>query len=180
MSFERMSQGISILPFSSEFCPCLICSSHSPNSSASGSSCSHIFWCRQITSISFQRYDRVTVASRTCSREPFGMTGSVCWKSPPISSVIPPKGSLLSLRSQSIRSQASIAYRCWGTISSHTMHFTARIRSAHMLFFGMQQTDTSDNVSIGILNIECAVHLPGSSRAAMPEDTVQSTIAPSL
>ena len=180
MSSQRMSRGISTLPFSSEFCLCLICSNHSPNASASGSSCSRIFWCRWMTSISFQRCDHVIVVSRTCSHEPLGMTRSVCWKSPPISSMTPPKGWSLSLRSRSVWSKALIACQCWGTISSHTMHFTAHIRSARMLFFGMQQTDTSDNVSIGILNMECAVCPPGSSRVAMPEDAVQRMIAPSL
>ena len=119
------------------------------------------------------------MASRICSGEPFGMTGSVCWKSPPIIRVTPPKGSLLSLRSWKVRSRASMASQRCGTISSHRMHFTTHIKSARKLFFAIQQTDSNDR-SIGILNIECAICPPGSSRAAMLEEAVQRTMVPSL
>ena len=131
-------------------------------------------------SISFQRYDRVMVASRICLDDALRMTGSVCLKSPPISSVTPPKGLSLFLKSQKVRSNASMAYQCCGTISSHRMHFTTRIKSAHKLFLAIQQTDTDDRSSMGILNIECAVRPPGSKRAAILDDAVQRTIMPSL
>lgn len=52
--------------------------------------------------------------------------------------------------------------------------------SAHWLFLGILHTESSCKVSIGILNVECAVRPRGSNRAAIPEDATQMTIAPSL
>ena len=57
------------------------------------------------------------------------------------------------------------------------MHFTAHIRSAHMLFFGMQKADTGDNILIGILNMKCAIHPPESSNAGRCCAKHNSTVA---
>ncbi|KAI0071094.1 hypothetical protein K474DRAFT_674255 [Panus rudis PR-1116 ss-1] len=56
------------------------------------------------------RVDCCNVAFTISSRVPLGMIGSVCWKSPPKTTVIPPKGRGSLRMSRRVRSTASGMY----------------------------------------------------------------------
>ncbi|KAM7507640.1 hypothetical protein LguiA_018093 [Lonicera macranthoides] len=63
--------------------------------------------CKVKICISFQSTERLNDAATICSRTPLGMTGRICLKSPPRTTVIPPNGRELSRMSCKVRLTAS-------------------------------------------------------------------------
>ena len=88
--------------------------------------------------------------------------------------VKPPKGRSTLWTSRSVCSTASTAWRCCA-LTSQMITCAARMNSPQWEFLCIPQTEWSRRLSIGILNIECAVQPPLMSRAKIPEET-QSTI----
>ncbi|PIA42002.1 hypothetical protein AQUCO_02100088v1 [Aquilegia coerulea] len=81
------------------------------------------------------------------------MTGRVCLKSPPRTTVTPPNGSLISRISLSVRSTASTQNLCCIGTSSHIISFALLNNSAWIVCFVTEQTESS-RTSNGILNVE--------------------------
>ena len=114
-------------------------------------------------------------------RDPFLTTGSICRKSPPRTTGLPPNGrsafeGVCSERiSRIVLSKASKHQRWVIGASSHIMREDTCISSASMvplLTLHVLASFTSN----GILNLECAVRPLGKSRDATPEEATASTI----
>ena len=128
--------------------------------------------------MSAQRTDRNSNAETMSSREPLWMTGRICWKSPPKTTVIPLKFQSYTPRmSLHVWSTASAACQCCMVISSQMMSLVAQISDASYpsLEIGQVESWWSD---IGILNVEWAVRPPQRRSVAMLEDATHSTIHP--
>ncbi len=117
------------------------------------------------------------------SRPPLGITGKICRKSPPRTTVFPPKIFLFAcassnyIKSRRVRSTASKARRCSIDTSSQMIRSALHTNSATFICCVMLQVDSSCR-SIGILNLEWAVQPPGSNRDAIPDEATTSTILP--
>ena len=94
--------------------PCLMSNSHWENSVWSGVCCKHMLTCNGSTSIRFHRCDFCKDASMTSAPEPSGITGTICWKSPPNTIVSPLKGLWQSQTSWRVWSRA--LKQCWWAI----------------------------------------------------------------
>ncbi|KAL0700566.1 hypothetical protein Bca4012_056688 [Brassica carinata] len=109
------------------------------------------------------------------------MTGRICLKSPPSKTVIPPKGfceASLSERdkiSRSVRSTASIAWRCAIGASSQTMR-SAWLKKLARTVPVLTSHKVSSYSFKGILNLEWAVRPPGRRRAAIADEATGGTL----
>ncbi len=117
------------------------------------------------------------------SRPPLGTTGKICRKSPPRTTVFPPKifsvayASSNCIKSHRVRSTASKARRCVIGASSQMIKSALRTNSATFICCVMLQVDSSCK-SIGILNLEWAILPPKSNKDAIPDEATVSTILP--
>ncbi len=119
------------------------------------------------------------------SRRPLGTTSKICQKSPPRTTVFPPKifsvtcASSNCIKSRKVQLIASKAQRCIIGASSQMIRSASRTNSATFIYFVMLQVDSSWR-SIGILNLEWVVLLPRSNKDAIPDEATASTILPCL
>ncbi len=117
------------------------------------------------------------------SRLALGTTGKIYQKSPPRTTVFPPKifpvacASSNCIKSRKVRSTTSKARRCIIGASSQMIKSTLRTNSATFIYCVMLQVDSSCR-SIGILNLEWAVLPPGSNKDANLDEATTSTILP--
>ncbi len=117
------------------------------------------------------------------SRPPLGIIGRICKKSPPRTTVFPPKIFLITcassncIKSCKARSTISKAQRCIIGASSQMIRSSLRTNSATFICCVMLQVDSSCR-SIGILNLEWAVLPPRNSKDAIPDEAIASTILP--
>lgn len=127
----------------------------------------------------FHRYEFGSVRSMICDRVPFGKTGSVCRKSPPRRTEIPPNG--FSSRSSTSRKDLSRYSKHRLSLigaSSHMRSDVCFIRSASDVLFFISH-DLLLARSIGILNLKCVVVPEGKSNDAIPEAASARTTFPS-
>jgi hypothetical protein len=100
-------------------------------------------------------FDELTEASTISYLVPFRTTGNICLKSPPKTTVIPPKGlnsfrgSFLDMISRNDQSAASKHHRCIIGASSQIINFAARTRYSLGLSFSIVSDDAS-LISIGL------------------------------
>ncbi len=117
------------------------------------------------------------------SRPPLGTTSKIYRKSPPRTTVFPPKIFLVAsassnyIKSHRVRSTASKVRQCIISASSQMIRLALRTNSATFICCVMLQVDSSCR-SIGILNLEWAVLLPRRSKDAIPDEATASTILP--
>ncbi len=117
------------------------------------------------------------------SRPPLGTTGRICQKSPPRTTVFPPKifsvacASSNCIKSCKVRSIVLKARQCIIGASSQMIRPALRTNSATFICCVMLQVDSSCK-SIGILNLEWAILPPRSSKDAIPNEATASTILP--
>ncbi len=129
---------------------------------------------------------------------PLGKTGKICRKSPPRTTVFPPKilsvacASSNCIKSCRVQLTASKVRRCIIGASSQMIRSTLCTNSATFISYVMLQVDSSCRSigilnlewavldsscrSIGILNLEWAVLLPRSNKNAIPDEVITSTI----
>ncbi len=118
-------------------------------------------------------------------RPPLGTIGKICRKSPPRTTVFPPKIFLVacassnSIKSRRVWSTTSKTQRCIINASSQMIISALHTNSATFICCVMLQVDSSCR-SIRILNLEWAVLSPKSNKDAIPNDTITSTILPCL
>ncbi len=116
---------------------------------------------------------------------PLGITGKICRKSPPRTTVFPPKifsvacASFNYIKSRKVRSTASKARRCIIGASSQMIKSALHTNSATFICCVMLQIDSSCR-SIGILNLEWVVLLPKINKDAIPDEAITSMILPCL
>jgi len=119
------------------------------------------------------------------SRPPLGTIGKICRKSPPRTTVFPPKIFLVAsassnyIKSHRVRSTTLKARRCIIGASSQMIKSALRTNLATFICCVMLQVDSSCR-SIGILNLEWAVLPPKSNKDAIPDEATTSTILPCL
>ncbi len=117
------------------------------------------------------------------SHPPLGTTSKICQKSPPRTTVFPPKifsiacASSNYIKSHKVRSTTSKARRCIINASSQMIRSALRTNSATFICCVMLQVNSLCR-SIGILNLEWAVLLPRSNKDAIPDEATASTILP--
>jgi hypothetical protein len=117
------------------------------------------------------------------SRPPLGITGRICQKSPPRTTVFPPKifsvacASSNCIKSRRVQLTASKAQPCIIGASSQMIRSILRTNLATFICCVMLQVDSSCK-SIGILNLEWAVLPPRSSKDAIHDEAPISTILP--
>ncbi len=117
------------------------------------------------------------------SRPPLGTTGKIYQKSPPKTTVFPPKifsvayASSNCIKSRRVRSIASKARRCIIDASSQMIKSILRTNSTTFICCVMLQVNSSCR-SIRILNLEWAVLQPRSNKDAIPDEATTSTILP--
>ncbi|KAK3821919.1 MAG: hypothetical protein J3Q66DRAFT_267630, partial [Benniella sp.] len=98
------------------------------------------------------------------SRNPLGMTGGICLKSPPKTTIFPPKATLSKTGSTAFMISLSALSN-----ASNTCRFVCRISSPRREL-GLIMHDVVSSTCIGIENLECAVRPPFISNAAIPDD----------
>ncbi len=102
-------------------------------------------------------------------RPPLGTIGRICQKSPPRTTVFPPKIFLVAcassncIKSHRVRSTTSKARRCIIGASSQMIRSTLCTNSATFIYCVMLQVNSSC-ISIGILNLEWTVLLPKATK----------------
>jgi len=117
------------------------------------------------------------------SRPPLGTTSKICQKSPPRTTIFPPKISLVAyassncIKSCKVRSTTSKARQCIIGASSQMIRSALRTNSTTFIYCVMLQVESSCR-SIGILNLEWAVLPPRSNKDAIPDEATASTILP--
>ncbi len=117
------------------------------------------------------------------SRPPLGTTSKICRKSPPRTTVFPPKifpvacASSNFIKSRRVRSTVSKARQCIIGASSQMIRLVLRTNSATFICCVMLQVNSSCR-SIGILNLEWVVLPPKSNKDAIPDEATTSTILP--
>ncbi len=117
------------------------------------------------------------------SRPPLGTIGRICQKSPPRTTVFPPKifsvayASSNCIKSRRVQSIVSKAQRCIIDASSQMIRSTLRTNSATFICYVMLQVDSLCR-SIEILNLEWAVLLPRNNKDAIPNEVTTSMILP--
>ncbi len=117
------------------------------------------------------------------SRPPLRTTSRICQKSPPRTTVFPPKifsvvcASSNCIKSHRVRSTASKAQQCIIGASSQMIILALRTNSSTFICCVMLQVDSSCR-SIGILILEWAVLLPKNNKNAIPDEATTSTILP--
>ncbi len=115
------------------------------------------------------------------SRPPLGTTSKICQKSPPRTTVFPPKilsvayASSNCIKSRRVRSITSKARRCIIGASSQMIRSALRTNLAIFICCVMLQVDSSWR-SIGILNLEWVVLPPRSNKDAILDEATISTI----
>ncbi len=118
------------------------------------------------------------------SHPPLGTTSKICQKSPPRTTIFPPKifsvasASSNCIKSCKVRSTASKARRCIIGASSQMMRSTLRTNSATFRICCVMLQVQSSCRSIGILNLEWAILSPKSNKDAIPDEATISTILP--
>jgi len=116
-----------------------------------------------------------------CFRPPLGTIGRICRKSPPRTTVFPPKifsvacASSNYIKSWKVRSTVWKVRRCIISASSQMIRSALRTNSATFIYCVMLQVDSSCR-SIRILNLEWAVLPPKSNKDAIPDEAIISTI----
>ncbi len=114
---------------------------------------------------------------------PLGTTGRIYQKSPPRTMVFPPKifsvayASSNCIKSRRLQSTVSKVRRCIIGASSQMIRSALRTNSATFICYVMLQVDSSCR-SIGILNLEWAIMSPRSSKNAIIDEAIASTIFP--
>ncbi len=114
---------------------------------------------------------------------PLGTTGKIYRKSPPRTTVFPPKifsvacASSNCIKSRKVRSTALKVRRCIISASSQMIKSILRTNLATFIYCVMLQVDSSCR-SIRILNLEWAVLPPGSNKDAILDEATTSTILP--
>ncbi len=117
------------------------------------------------------------------SHPPLGTTGRIYQKSPPRTTVFPPKifsvacASSNYIKSHRVISIASKALRCIISASSQVIISTLCTNLATFIYCVMLQVDSSC-ISIRILNLEWAVLPPRSKKNAIHNEVTTSTILP--
>ncbi len=117
------------------------------------------------------------------SRLPLGTTGRICQKSPPKTTVLPPKifsiacASSNCIKSCRVQSITSKVQRCIIGASFQTIKSALRTNSATFICCVMLQVDSSCRL-IGILNLEWVVLSPKSRKDAILDEATPSTILP--
>jgi len=130
-----------------------------------------------------QRCDRGNKTLTMSSRPPLETTSRICRKSPPRTTVFPPKifsvacASSNYIKSCKVRSTASKAWQCIICASSQMIISALHTNSTTFICCVMLQVDSSCR-SIEILNLEWAVLLPRSSKDAILDEATISTILP--
>ncbi len=116
-------------------------------------------------------------------RPPLGTTGKICQKSPPRTTVFPPKIFSVACASSNyiklcrVRSTALKVRRCIIGASSQMIRLTLCTNSATFTYCVMLQIDSSCR-SIEILNLEWAVLPPKSNKDAIPDEATANTTLP--
>jgi len=117
------------------------------------------------------------------SRPALGTTGKIYRKSPPRTTIFPPKifpvacASSNCIKSRRVRSTTSKAQRCIIGASSQMIRSALRTNSATFIYCVILQVDSLCRL-IRILNLEWAVLPPGSNKDAIPDEATASTILP--
>ncbi len=117
------------------------------------------------------------------SHPPLGTTSKICRKSPPRTTVFPPKifsvayASSNCIKSCRVRSTALKVERCIIGASSQMMKSALRTNSTTFIYCVMLQVDSSCR-SIGILNLVWAVLPLRNSKDAIPNEATISMILP--
>ncbi len=117
------------------------------------------------------------------SHLPLGTTGRIYQKSPPRTTVFPPKifsvayASSNCIKSRRVQSTTLKVRRCIIGASSQMTILTLRTNSATFIYCVMLQVDSSCR-SIGILNLEWVVLPPRSNKDAILDEATVSTILP--
>ncbi|KAH9560543.1 hypothetical protein CY35_06G110500 [Sphagnum magellanicum] len=112
-----------------------------------------------------------------------GTTSKICQKSPPRTTIFPPKIFLVAstssnyIKSCKVRSTALKAQRCIISASSQMIRSALCTNSATFICCVMLQVDSLCR-SIGILNLEWAVLPPINSKDAILDEAIASTILP--
>ncbi len=115
-----------------------------------------LIWRRRIITC-YQRCDRGNEALTMSSRPPLGTTSRVCWKSPPKTTVFPPKIFLVTyassncIKSRRVQSTTLKAQRCIIGASSQMIKSALCTNSATFICYVMLQVDSSCRL-IEILN----------------------------
>ncbi len=116
-------------------------------------------------------------------RPPLGTIGRIYRKSPPRTTICPPKifsvayASSNCIKSQRVWSTALKVRWCIIGASSQMIRSTLHTNSATFICCVMLQVDSLSR-SIGILNLEWAILLPRSSKDAIPNEATTSLILP--
>ncbi len=116
---------------------------------------------------------------------PLGTTSKIYQESPPKTTIFPPKifsvayASSNCIKSRRVQSTALKARRCIIGASSQMIISSLCTNSATFICCVMLQVDSLCK-SIGILNLEWAVLSPISSKDAIPDEAIASTIFPCL
>jgi len=117
------------------------------------------------------------------SRPPLGTIGKICQKSPPRTTIFPPKifsvayASSNYIKSRKVRSTTSKARRCIIGASSQMIRSALRTNSATFIYCVMLQVDSLCK-SIEILNFEWAVMPARSNKDVIPDEATVSMILP--
>ncbi len=117
------------------------------------------------------------------SHPPLGTTGKIYQKSPPRTTVFPPKifsvacASSNCIKSLKVQSTALKAQQCIIGALSQMIKSVLRTNSATFIYYVMLQVDSLCR-SIGILNLEWAILLPKSNKDAIPDEAIANMILP--
>ncbi len=119
------------------------------------------------------------------SHLPLGTISRICRKSPPRTTVFPPKifsvacASSNCIKSHRVRLVVSKVQRCIIGVSSQMIKLALRTNSATFIYCVMLQVDSSCKL-IGILNFEWVVLPPRNNKDAILDEAIASTILPCL
>jgi hypothetical protein len=120
-----------------------------------------------------------------CFRPPLGTTSRIYRKSPPRTTIFPPKIFLVAcassncIKSRRVRSTVSKVQRCIIGASSQMIRLTLHTNSATFICCVMLQVDSSCR-SIKIFYLEWAILPPRINKYAIPNEVIASTILPCL
>jgi hypothetical protein len=112
-----------------------------------------------------------------------GITSKICQKSPPRTTIFPPKifsvacASSNCIKSRKVRSTTSKAQQCIIGASSQMIRSTLHTNSTTFIYCVMLQVNSSCR-SIEILNLEWAILPPRNNKDVIPDEATTSTILP--
>jgi len=138
-----------------------------------------MFSMRVKTCTSHHKTEREWAVETIAARKPLDTTCGHCRKSPPKTTILPPKGKFgRCMMSHKVWSTTSAQCRCCAGASSQTISFAFRSSSAESLYTSIEHIEFLP-MSIGILKTKCEVHPPSNRRVAMPEEATPMVTCPS-